>query len=171
EVEQQEITANIKLENEVESTPVVLKPEPQQGDAEGKTSQFVGQLPRRFQGRNVVVTFAIRINGERFRRSFTSASAAHDDGMPVALSAAEEEQLYLTPGGKYTEADIKANGNMTAAEKFKGLRSSHNARTKEGDRICPISETRANPQFTWVVGGKTYQFCCPPCVDEFVKLA
>jgi YHS domain-containing protein len=21
------------------------------------------------------------------------------------------------------------------------------------------------------VGGKTYEFCCPPCVEEFVKLA
>jgi hypothetical protein len=171
EVERQEITANVKLENEVESTQVVLKPEPQPGDGEGKTSQFIGQLPRRFQGKSVVVTFAIRINGERFRRNFASASAAHDDGMPVALSAAEEENLYLTPGGKYTEADIKANGNMTASEKFKGLRSSHNARTKEGDKICPISETKANPQFLWIVGGKAYQFCCPPCVDEFVKLA
>lgn len=171
EVENQDIAANVKLENEVESTPVVLKPEPQPGDAEGKTSQFAGQLPRRFQGKNVVVTFAIRIDGERFRKSFTSASAAHDDGMPVALSAAEEEELYLTPGGKYTEADIKANGNMTASEKFKGLRSSHNTRTKDGDKICPISETKANPKFTWIVGGKKYEFCCPPCVDEFVKLA
>jgi YHS domain-containing protein len=22
-----------------------------------------------------------------------------------------------------------------------------------------------------VIGGKTYEFCCPPCIDEFVILA
>jgi multiple sugar transport system substrate-binding protein len=37
--------------------------------------------------------------------------------------------------------------------------------------ICPISKTKAAPKFSWVVGGKTYQFCCPPCVDEFVQTA
>jgi len=42
---------------------------------------------------------------------------------------------------------------------------------KQGDRICPITETKANPKFTWVVDGKSYEFCCPPCVDEFVKTA
>src|SRR5262249_57466956 len=96
---------------------------------------------------------------------------SHDEGMHVALSAEQEKELYLTPGGKYTEADIEANGRMTASERFKGQLSSHNARTKSGDRLCPISETKANPAFTWIVGGKTYEFCCPPCVDEFVKKA
>ena len=31
--------------------------------------------------------------------------------------------------------------------------------------------TKANPKCSWIVGGKNYEFCCPPCVDEFVKLA
>jgi YHS domain-containing protein len=31
--------------------------------------------------------------------------------------------------------------------------------------------TKANAEFTWVIGGKPYQFCCPPCVDEFLALA
>ena len=31
--------------------------------------------------------------------------------------------------------------------------------------------TKANPKCSWIVGGKSYEFCCPPCVDEFVKLA
>ncbi len=31
--------------------------------------------------------------------------------------------------------------------------------------------TKANPKFAWIIGGKTYEFCCPPCVDEFVALA
>jgi YHS domain-containing protein len=42
---------------------------------------------------------------------------------------------------------------------------------KPGDRICPITETKANPKFVWVIGGKSYQFCCPPCIDEFLQKA
>ena len=42
---------------------------------------------------------------------------------------------------------------------------------KAGERICPITKTKANSKFTWVVDGKAYLFCCPPCVDEFLKTA
>jgi hypothetical protein len=24
---------------------------------------------------------------------------------------------------------------------------------------------------SWIIGGQKYTFCCPPCIDEFVKLA
>jgi len=172
EVEAQTLTGYVKPEGGNESTALTFRPMPQSGDAEGKTSRFIANLPKDLAGKSLEVTIpSIRIGGERFRLGFKSAPAAHEEGLPDKVSGGEERQLYLTPGGKYTEADIKANGNMTASEKFKGLRSSHNARTKEGDKICPISETKANPQFLWIVGGKAYQFCCPPCVDEFVKLA
>ena len=67
--ERQEIKAHVKREGEDESTPLVLKPEPQDGDAEAKTSQFVGLLPKPFRGKRVVVTFAISIGGERFKPS------------------------------------------------------------------------------------------------------
>ena len=77
----------------------------------------------------------------------------------------------MTAGGKYTDADIKANGGVTATQKFKGVPSSHDMFPKEGDRICPVTKTKANPKFTWIVDGKSYQFCCPPCVDEFVTMA
>jgi roadblock/LC7 domain-containing protein len=111
------------------------------------------------------------ISGERFRLGFRSAPEQHDEGMPNKVANDEERKLYLTPGGKYTEADIKANGNVTASMKFKGLKSSHDMFPKAGDKICPVTKTKANPQFTWVVDGKPYEFCCPPCVDEFVKTA
>ena len=84
---------------------------------------------------------------------------------------AKEKELYLTPGGKYSTDDIAANGNMTASQKFKGLRASHDAKPKVGDKLCPISMTKASPKFTWIVGGQAYQFCCPPCIDEFVRTA
>jgi YHS domain-containing protein len=64
---------------------------------------------------------------------------------------------------------VAANGNLTASQKFKGIKSAHDMNPKPGERTCPISGTKANPSFTWIVDGKPYLFCCPPCVDEFVK--
>jgi hypothetical protein len=172
EVESQRLTGYAKLEGGTEATPVTLRPVPQAGDTEGKTSQFVGKLPQGLWGKKVEVTVpSITIAGERFRFGFTSASEAHDEGMPARMAAEEERKLYLTPGGKYTAEDIKANGNQTASEKFRGMTASHDLKPRPGDRICPITLTKANPKFTWVVGGKRYEFCCPPCVDEFVQTA
>jgi hypothetical protein len=172
EVESQTLTGYVKPEGGPEATSFVFRPVPQPGDAEGKTSQFVAKLPKELVGKNLEVTIpSIRIGGERFRLGFKSVTVPHDEGILDKVSGQEEEQLYLTPGGKYTEADIKANGNMTASQKFKGVMSSHEMKPKSGDKICPITRTKANPNFTWIVGGKTYAFCCPPCIDEFVTTA
>jgi hypothetical protein len=173
EVESQTLTAYAKPEGGAESASFLLKPEPQEGDAAGKTSQFVGKLPRDLWGQNLEVTIpSIRIAGDRYRLGFKSAGDSHaDDPMPAKVADEEERELYLTPGGKYTEADIKANGGQTASQKFKGFRASHDLRPRPGDKVCPVTLTKANPRCTWVVGGKTYEFCCPPCVDEFVKTA
>jgi YHS domain-containing protein len=171
EAEAQTLTAYAKAEGDGEATEVAFRPAPQPGDGAGKTSQFLGKLPADLVGRKVEVTVpSIRIGGERFRFGFASA-AAHDEGMPEALPDAEERQLYLTPAGKYTAADVKANGGMTASQKFQGQMAAHDLKPRTGDKICPITLTKANPKFSWVVGGKTYEFCCPPCVDEFVKTA
>jgi len=87
------------------------------------------------------------------------------------VGSSKDRELYLTPGGIYTEADIKANGNQLPTQKFRGVKVSHDLKPNAGDRICPITLTKANPGYTWVVGGKAYQFCCPPCVEEFVTKA
>lgn len=172
EVERQSPKAYVKAVGDPSAIPVELSADPQEGDAEDKTSQFVGKLPASLQGKQLDVTIpSLRIGGERFRIGFTTVTESHVRGMPASLPADEERQLYLTPGGKYTEADIKANGSVTASEKFKGIISKHDAKPKPGDRLCPISMTKANPEFTWVIDGQPYQFCCPPCVDEFVKSA
>ena len=171
EVDLQAIKAYVKIVGQPDATPVELTATPQDGDAEGKTSQFVGTLPEDLRGKPLEVTIPnLRINGERFRVGFTTA-VAHQEEMPAGLPAAEEQALYFTPGGKYSAADIDANGRMTASRKFKGVLSSHNNKPQPGEKICPISLTKANPKFTWVIDGKPYEFCCPPCVDEFVKLA
>lgn len=173
EVETQTLTAYAKPEGDTEAQSFELKAAPQPGDAQGKTSLFLGQLPKELWGQKVEVTIQnIRIAGERFRVGFPSAGEKHgDDPMPDKVAGEDEEKLYLTPGGKYTAADIKANGNMTASKKFKGVMAKHDMHPKPGDKICPITETKASPKFTWFVDGKPYEFCCPPCVDEFVKNA
>jgi YHS domain-containing protein len=172
EVEEQPIKAYVKVVGQPDAMPVELSATPQDGDAPGTTSQFTGELPEELRGQPLEVTIPnIRIKGERFRIGFTTQTAVHQEEMPASLPAAEEQALYLTPGGKYTEADIAANGKVTASQKFRGVISSHDMKPKQGDRICPVTMTKANPKFTWVIDGKPYQFCCPPCVDEFVKLA
>lgn len=171
DIEKQTLKAYVKSEGDTDAESMTLEAAPQDGDAADRTSQFVGQLPERLVGVSLDVTIPnIVISGERFRAGFSTASHA-EESMPDKLADDEERSLYLTPDGLYTAADIEANGNMTASQKFKGIKSSHDLFPKAGDKICPVTKTKANPQFTWVVGGKSYEFCCPPCVDEFVKMA
>ena len=104
--------------------------------------------------------------------STTESHAPHGEStMPDKVANDDERELYLTPGGAYTQADIEANGNMTASQKFVGFRASHDLHPKVGDKICPVTLTLANPECAWIIGGKTYEFCCPPCIDEFLALA
>lgn len=172
DVESQTLRGFAKADGDTEAVSISLEPEPQEGDSEGRTSQFVAKLPEDLSGRNIEITVpSLTISGERFRLGFSSRIAEHESGMPGKVADKEEHNLYLTPGGKYTASDIAANGNVTAAVKFKGRKSSHDMSPKKGDKICPITKTKANADFAWIVGGKTYEFCCPPCVDEFVKTA
>ena len=172
EVDIQLVKAYVKAAGESDATPIDMKAVPQEGDSEGKTSQFVGQLPEAAVGKAIDVTIPnLRISSERFRVGFTTAIVSHDSGMPAGVTGAEEQKLYFTPGGKYTQADIEANGKLTAAAKFKGFMSKHDMFPKPGDFTCPVTFTKANPKIEWIVDGKKYLFCCPPCVDEFVRWA
>ncbi|MBM3963498.1 MAG: hypothetical protein FJ308_00290 [Planctomycetes bacterium] len=163
----------VQLEGDVQADSIEFQPEPQDGDAEGRTSCFTGSLPDRMLGRDLMVTIPnVAIDGERFRLSFQTHSADHSDSeMPSKATDDEEEVLYTRPGGVYTQADIAANGNQTPGQRYRGIRSKHDRNPKPGDRICPVTKTKANPQFEWTVGGKKYTFCCPPCIDEFVRNA
>lgn len=172
EVDEQTLTAYVKAIGDTEAVPIELSAIPQEGDATGKTSQFAGQLPEGLSAREIEVTIPmLRIAGERFRVGFTTEKSTHQEAMPDKLAADEEQFLYFSPGGKYTDADIRANGKVTASRKFRGLMAAHDMKPKVGDKVCPITNTKANAKFTWIVDGKPYEFCCPPCVDEFVKLA
>ncbi len=172
EVDVQAVKAYIKVAGDTDATPIDMKAVPQDGDATGKTSQFVGSLPESTIGKAIDVTIPnLRIGTERFRVGFTTAVQQHDSGMPAAVNGAEEQRLYFTPGGKYTQADIDANGKLPAGAKFRGFMSKHDMSPKPGDIICPVTFTKANPKIEWQVDGKKYLFCCPPCVDEFVRIA
>lgn len=174
-IDEQNLDGHIRLLSDSTWMPVVFKPQPQAGDGKGKSSRFTASLPKAIAGQAVVVKFAaIRIDDRSYRLAFESA--AHDDrdshaAMPTKVEESEEVTLYRTPGGKYTATDIAANGNKTASEKFKGIKGEHDSKPKPGDKLCPISMTKASAKFTWIIDGKAYEFCCPPCVDEFVALA
>jgi hypothetical protein len=172
EVELQTLDASAKAEGELKGVPMKLAPAPRPDDSKGKTSVFVGTLPEPLRDKRAEVTVTtIRIEGGRFRFSFRNYQPGQH-GMPAPISGEKMKKLYATAKGKYTEADIKANGvGVTAVDRYGNEMTEHDDMPKKGDKICPISKTKANPKITWVVGGKTYEFCCTPCINEFVKKA
>jgi hypothetical protein len=92
-------------------------------------------------------------------------------GAGIQLSETEERSLYLTPAGRYTQADIDVNGPALPSQRYRGFRARHDFSPLPGDKLCPISRTKANPSCTWIIDGHSYEFCCPPCIDELVRLA
>lgn len=176
EIAAQKLSGFVKASTVGDSISLEFAPQPQPGDTEGKTSLFVAQLPESLVGQSIEVTIPnITIGDERFRLGFSTEASSHDahseSAMPAKATDEAERELYLTPGGIYTQADIEANGKQTASQKFANFESKHDLKPKAGDKICPVTLTKANAECTWIVGGKTYEFCCPPCVDEFVSLA
>lgn len=167
----QKLTAYVRTAQQTEAVPVALTAAPQPGDPAGQTSLFEGQVPLEMLGTQLMVVVpSITIGDQRYRFGFVT-QAGHEPQMPQKVTDQAERDLYLTPGGKFTAADIRANGSQTASQKYRAFRSAHNLHPASGDTICPITGTKANPACTWVIGGQTYSFCCPPCIDEFVKLA
>lgn len=165
DIETQTVTAFIRPFGDARSRRVTLEPNPQEGDREGYSSRFVGQLPEDLPAKQLLVVIpTITIEGQRYRFSYSTTEPI----MPAKVTSEAEKQLYLTAAGLYTDADIKANGNQTASQKFAGFIASHDTNPAPGAKICPITSTLANPQCGWIIDGQEYFFCCPPCVDEFL---
>ena len=38
-----------------------------------------------------------------------------------------------------------------------------------GNTICPVTADKVDGKITYEYEGKTYNFCCPMCIDEFKK--
>ena len=168
----QELTAYVRVAELLESIPVAMSPSPQADDPKDQTSAFTGRLPQQLVGQQLMVVVPnLRIAEQRYRFGFQTAATSHESVMPAKVASQAEQDLYLTPGGCYSSDDIRANASKTASEKFQGFKSSHDFSPRPGDRICPVTRTKANPACSWVVRGREYQFCCPPCIDEFVKRA
>lgn len=148
-----------------------LKADQQATDPKGSSSRFVATHENFAKEQQLEGTVSVEIDGKPYVGDFLEEK--HDDHKGEKKAAAEpkETEIYLKPAGLYTEADIKANGSTTVSAKYKGLKVSHDIKPKAGDKLCPVTLTKANANLTWVIGGKTYEFCCPPCVDEFVVLA
>jgi hypothetical protein len=47
----------------------------------------------------------------------------------------------------------------------------HEDDLKAGDKVCPVTANKADPQCEWYVNGQKYEFCCPPCLEKFVGWA
>jgi hypothetical protein len=159
-VERQLLTAWAWPEGEERAAEVSLMPMPLPGDAPGTASRFKGRLPERLWGRDTYVTVArVATPSGRFRVKFGEVKSPADEGG----HRAELRRLYLTPRGKYGAADVQANGNTTAAEKFGGGQAAAHDLAPAGEGwICPVAAARAEPGVVWVVGGRDYRFCCTP---------
>ncbi|MDA1249618.1 MAG: hypothetical protein O2820_10375 [Planctomycetota bacterium] len=173
DIEEQTLNAFVRAKGLTESVEVSLLPDPQPGDKPGRSSQFSGHLPEDFATRQMLVTVPqITIDGERYRFHFmTEEPDAEHPSMPAKVTDTAEKELYLTTSGTYTASDIKANGSQTASSRYSGFQSNHNIQPQPGDRLCPVTKTRASNECSWIIAGRTYYFCCPPCIDEFVKQA
>ena len=151
-------------------TPVMLRPVAE-GEPAGTTTQFVGRLPARAIGGRLTVRFTeLKVNGERYRFEFAWDPPLGEEAFRAAYRG-EQRRIFLSPGGRYLDSDIRQNGGLSADADFATLAPAHDHAPKPGDRVCPISGFKAETAFTWVVGGERYVFCCQPCIDEFVLLA
>jgi hypothetical protein len=110
------------------------------------------------------------IEGERFTFTFDWQSPMSVEEH-AAQVAEEQRRLYLTPAGRYTEADITAAGRQTAVGQYRGYRVRRLVQAGPGERFCPITRMKCDDGITWIVGGEQYRFCCPVCIDDFIVAA
>jgi hypothetical protein len=154
-----------------ESVPMVLRPAPESGPPDGPTTRFLGRIPPDLLGRRL--TFRVpdfSMGDERFEFALQWQSSI-SEAEHAAHVAKEQQRLYLTPGGRYTEADINTTERQTAVKRYRGQRARRLVPAQKGERMCPVTRMKPDERFVWTVGGKVYQFCCPVCIDDFVNAA
>jgi YHS domain-containing protein len=153
---------------------VTLRPAPQPSDPAGSASAFTGAHEALKQRKGFAGTVSGQMAGKKYTGDFQAAPHDGHSAGPVALASGptqRESDLFLKPGGIYTQADIEKNGNTVPSVKYQGISFPHDDDLKPGDRLCPVTVNKADEQCTWWVNGKQYQFCCPPCLEKFVKQA
>ena len=183
-VARQTVTAYLRHQSADRSTAIVLEPSPMDTamdivtakDATSQTTRFAGKVPDQLLDSPIYVAvpgLAIEDRAYMLRFAISPQLSNHQAtlSMPEPASRSEAEQLYLTAGGLYTESDIIANGQVTASDKYRNFRPNHDPNPQPGDLVCPITQTKANQDCSWIIGGQVYVFCCPPCIDEFLETA
>ncbi len=167
----QSMTTYVKQHVSGRATAVLLEPAPLASDPKGTTTRFTAELPESLRDRSLyVVTPGLVIDNERYVLRF-QLTTGNLVAMPAPVSDEQADGLYLTAGGLYTDEDIRANGQQTAAQQYATFQPEHDPNPATGDLTCPITKTKANPKCSWLIGGERYFFCCPPCIDEFLELA
>lgn len=170
-VPQQRATMYVKPQAGGPATAVLLESDPLEGDPAGMTTRLSAVLPEDLPATAwYIVVPGLEIAGQRYLVR-VSMPRRPEATMPTPVADQRAAQLYLTPGGLYTEGDIAANGRQTAHQKYRAFQPQHDPHPAAGDRVCPITQTKASLQCGWIIGGQTYFFCCPPCIDEFLQLA
>ena len=169
--ESQFIVAKVRPAGSGEDHEFVFRPDPGAVAADGRATAFLGRLP----GDAVAARVTIRVKGLRIRGEAFDFEVNWDAGRPDeevrAAYEADQRRIYLTAGGKYTEADIASSARTTASVKYRGHRAAHSEAARPGERVCPITGFRAVAALVWRIAGEVYLFCCQPCIDEFVLLA
>lgn len=170
-VRQQNMVAYLREHVTAAATAVLVEPSPLTNDPNGMTSRFELRLPEEFSGEQLLITMpGLQVENERYMVRFVIQQSELPI-MPAPVSDSQATELYLTAGGCYTEDDIEANGRQTAQQRYAGFKARHDPNPTPGDLVCPITQTKANSDCVWVIGGQTYAFCCPPCIDEFLQRA
>ncbi len=163
-VEADKLLLNVK----VPQLSVELKAAPQDTDPAGKASKFVGTHEAFAKEQPFEGTVSGLIDGKPYFGEFKEVP---HEKLPDIGGTPYERELHLTPGGIYTAADIKANGNVVPSVKYKDISWPHDDDLKPGDYVCPVTANKADERCLWTVNGKPYKFCCTPCLDKFVKWA
>ncbi len=165
------VCAAIRGHDEQGDFALMFRPEPLETDPPGTASRFAARLsPALWRGHLRLVVWSVPVEGERFRFEIELTPSPTDEAT-VAKAEADEAALYAAPKGKYLADDVRTNGMVPASRKYRGERPAHNDRPTPGESVCPVSRARTDARFVWVIGGKEYLFCCPPCIDEFVATA
>ena len=169
-VEPQHLLVKARPNGVGEEQEFVFRPDPEAAAGGGRTTTFVGRLP----GEAVAARVTVRVEGLRIRGEAFDFEFGWDFGRPEeevrAAYEADQQRIYLTAGGKYTDADIAAAARTTASAKYRGHHAAH-AAARPGERVCPMTGFRAADALAWRIAGEDYLFCCQPCMDEFVMVA
>jgi hypothetical protein len=152
-----------------------LEARPQDGDPAGTASRFVGTHAALAKDQEFEGAISGQVGGKPYSGDFKQKlhTGQGHQGTPGGADGppAREVELFLTPGGIYTASDIEKNGKQVPSVKYKGLSWAHDDDVRPGDKMCPVTANKADPQCTWYVNGRKYEFCCPPCLEKFVGWA